>query len=268
MTMSGIDEAQGVGHVVHANDLDIYYEEYGEGPPLLILHGGTGTISHDPAFGAHFRVIAPNMRGHGRTANPTGLFSYALLADDVVALIAALGLVRPLIAGYSDGGNTALRLGMTHPDVARALVLGGTWHRLSSTYIEGMQQMLGLVGDDVPDVEQLAQTHPGFVSYWQETHAALGGPEYWKTLLRQMWPMWMTPPNDTEVDFHRIIAPTLVLIGDRDETVTLEDAVALYRLIPGAELGILPAASHLLEGRGDLYAELAIDFLIRNKGAA
>jgi len=268
MTMSGIDEAQGGGRVVHANDLDIYYEEYGEGPPLLILHGGTGTISHDPAFGAHFRVIAPNMRGHGRTANPTGMFSYALLADDVAALIDALGLDRPPVAGYSDGGNTALQLGMTHPGSARALVLGGTWHRLTPTYFEGMRQMLGLVGDDAPDLNQLAQTHQGFVSYWQAAHAALGGSEYWKTLLRQIWPMWTTPLDYTEVDFRRITAPTLVLIGDRDECIPIEDAVALYRLIPGSELGVLPAASHLLEGRGDLYAEVAIDFLIRNKGAA
>ena len=55
--------------------------------------------------------------------------------------------------------------------------------------------------------------------------------------------------GDTEEDFRRITAPTLVLIGDRDETITVEDAVALYRLIPGAELGVLPAASHLLDGR-------------------
>ncbi len=149
------------GRYVQVNGPDIYYEEYGDGPPLIILHGGTGTISHDPAFGARFPVFAPNIRGHGHTANPTGVFSYDLLAADVAAFIGALGLDRPLVAGYSDGGKTALHLAMSHSDVARALVLGGTWHRISSTYIEGMQQMLGLVGDDAPDVDRLEQTHPG-----------------------------------------------------------------------------------------------------------
>lgn len=256
------------GRYVQANGLDIYYEEYGDGPPLIVLHGGTGTINHNPAFGARFRVFTPNMRGHGHTANPTGVFSYDLLAADVAAFIGDLGLDRPLVAGYSDGGNTALRLAMSNSDVAGALVLGGTWHRITPTYIEGMRQMLGLVGDDAPDVDRLEQTHPGWVSYWQQTHAALGGPEYWKTLLRQMWPMWMTALDYTEEDFRRITAPTLVLIGDRDETVTVEDAVALYRLIPGAELGVLPAASHLLEGRGHLYTELVLDFLSRHGGGS
>jgi len=266
--VNGTDEGSASGRFVRANGLDIYYEESGDGPPLIMLHGGTGTIHPSPAFSAHFRVFAPNTRGHGRTANPSGVFSYALLADDVAAFIDALGLDRPLVAGYSDGGNTSLQLAMSHPGVTRALVLGGTWHRMSSTYVEGMEQMLGLVGDDAPDVDRLAQTHPGWVSYWQQAHAALGGPEYWKTLQRQMWPMWMTPLDYTEADFRRITAPTLVLIGDRDECIPIEDAVALYRLIPGSELGVLPAASHLLEGRGHLYAELAIDFLTRHSTGA
>jgi pimeloyl-ACP methyl ester carboxylesterase len=256
------------GQFVRANSIDIYYEEYGIGPPLVMLHGGTGTIDHDPVFGAHFRVIAPNIRGHGRTANPTGRCSYAVFADDVAALIDALGLDRPLVAGYSDGGNTALQLGMTHPESAQALVLGGTWHRLTPTYFEGMRQMLGLVSDDTFNLTQLAETHPGLVSYWQAAHAALGGSEYWKTLLQQMWPMWTTPLDYTEADFQRITAPTLVLIGDRDETILVEDAMELYRLIPGAELGVIPAASHLLEGRGPLYGALAVDFLLRAQNAA
>src|SRR5215211_2532879 len=71
------------GRLVRANDLDIYYEEYGAGPPLVDIHAGTSSILHRPAFGAHFRVVAPNTRGHGRTANPTGAMSYGLLADDV-----------------------------------------------------------------------------------------------------------------------------------------------------------------------------------------
>jgi pimeloyl-ACP methyl ester carboxylesterase len=256
----------GPGRFIPANGLDVYYEEYGAGPPLVVLHGGTVTIRQAPTFGARFRVIAPNMRGHGRTANPTGAFSYRLLADDVAALIRALGLERPLVVGYSDGGNTALELGMRYPGIARALVVGGAWLRLSLTYIEGMRQLLGIKGESEPDVDRVEQTHAEWVAAWREAHAALGGPDYWKTLLRQMWPMWMTAHDYSEADFQRITAPTLVLLGDRDETVPTEDAVELYRLIPGAELAIVPAADHLFpRTRQPFYEAVVLDFLVRHK---
>ena len=211
-----------------------------------------------------FHVYAPNLRGHGRTANPAGALSYDLLADDAAAFIREVRLDRPLVVGYSDGGNVALRLAMSYPGLARAFVLGGTWHRRTSTYIEGMRQMMGLVGDDAPDLASLEHTHPEWVAYWIETHAAIGGPDYWKTLLRQMWPMWMTAPSCTEDDYRHIIEPCLVLVGDRDETILVEDAVALYRLVPGAELGVVPAAGHFIEGRGEVYNALALDFLTRH----
>ncbi len=96
------------GHFIHANGLDIYYHEHGQGQPLLLIHGGTlSGESWQPyrtAFAEHYRVIAPDSRGHGRTANPTGTLSFGLLADDMVALVQALDLHKPLICGYSDGG--------------------------------------------------------------------------------------------------------------------------------------------------------------------
>src|SRR5687767_3848021 len=117
------------GHFIHANGLDIYYQEHGQGQPLLLIHGGT--LSGDSwqpyraAFAQHFRVITPDSRGHGRTANPTGTMSFGLLADDMVALVQALDLHQPLICGYSDGGQVALEIGMRYPDLPQALVIGG-----------------------------------------------------------------------------------------------------------------------------------------------
>src|SRR5262245_52055538 len=98
--MVSADTAAAVrGRYVRANGLDVYYEEDGAGPPLVVLHGGSETIGHRPAFEARFRVSYPNIRGHGRTANPTGQMSYRLLADDAAAVIAALRLDRPLVVG-------------------------------------------------------------------------------------------------------------------------------------------------------------------------
>src|SRR5436305_5943094 len=88
------------GHYIRANGLDIYYEERGQGQPLLLIHGGALTgQSWQPylaAFAEHYRVITPDTRGHGRTANPTGSMSFRLLVDDVAALAQALDLRNPL----------------------------------------------------------------------------------------------------------------------------------------------------------------------------
>jgi pimeloyl-ACP methyl ester carboxylesterase len=259
------DGTNAPGHYVPANGLDIYYETYGDGPPLVHLHGGTSTIEHVPAFGARYRVIAPNLRGHGRTANPSGAMSLAHLVQDLAALIAALGLDRPLVVGYSTGGDIALQFATSHPTSARALVVGAAAPRMTPTYFAGVEQMLGLNLNTEPDFDRVMQTHPQLVTYWQQAHAALGGPDYWQTLLVQLWPMFSIPPGYTEADFRRITAPVLLINGDRDETIAVEDAVELYRLIPGAELAVLPGASHLLPpGRGSLYEAVALEFLGRH----
>ena len=103
-----VDSSQ-QGRYVQANGLDIYYEEYGNGEPLLLIHGGivnhTMWEKHIPIFAQHFRVIAPDSRGHGRTKNTIDTMSYRLLADDMVAFIHALGLQQPLVCGYTVNGE-------------------------------------------------------------------------------------------------------------------------------------------------------------------
>src|ERR671912_94978 len=130
------------GTHIEANGLRIYYEVHGEGEPLLLIHGGTPTPHflgyHLPAFTEHFQVFTPDSRGHGRTDNPTGELGYRVMADDVAALIVALGLQRPLVLGYSDGGQIALELGMRYPGLARALVLRCTQFRFSEVYLEAV----------------------------------------------------------------------------------------------------------------------------------
>ena len=102
------------GKYAQANGIEIYYEETGSGQPLVLLHGGTVTLKswekQIPSFAHHFRVIALDSRGHGRTKNPLETMSYRLLADDVAAFIRALELDRPLVCGYSDGGQIALEM--------------------------------------------------------------------------------------------------------------------------------------------------------------
>ncbi len=122
---------------MHANGIDINYVEAGQGEPLLLLDNAM--VSTNPVWASmpvayasflgtlaeHFRVIAPDTRGSGKSVHPGGPIPSALLADDVAALIDALNLDRPLICGFSDGGETATLAGIRHPGSVRAIVNHG-----------------------------------------------------------------------------------------------------------------------------------------------
>ena len=113
------------------NGAALHCEEHGDGAPLILIHGGLSSSAHwepvVPELADGFRVITPDSRGHGRSTNPSGELSYALIADDIAALIAALGLQRPAVGGWSDGGQVTLELGARHPGVAGALIVGAAY---------------------------------------------------------------------------------------------------------------------------------------------
>lgn len=260
------------GHYVQANGLDIYYEELGRGKPLLLIHGGALTgDSWQPylaAFAKHFRVITPDSRGHGRTANPTGSMSFGLLAADMVALAQALDLQRPLIYGYSDGGQVALEIGMRYPDLPGALVVGGAHLELTEGSRKWVRSILGDAQSPDVDTEQFGRENPDFAAMLQHDH----GPDKWQTLLKQIKPMWNAQLNYTPDDFARVVAPTLVLVGDRDGFVPVEDAVEMYRLLPKAELVVVPAADHtdliFSPAKAAVVQPLLVDFLLRHSNSA
>jgi pimeloyl-ACP methyl ester carboxylesterase len=255
------------GTYVEANGLRVYYEVCGEGEPLLLIHGGTATCrswtSHLPAFGHHFRVFAPDSRGHGRTDNPTGELGYRLMADDVASLVGALCLRRPLVLGYSDGGQIALELGMRYPGLAGALVLGGTQFRFSEAYLEAARELLGIAEGEEVDPKKLERDQPDLVDYLREAHGHVYGSEYWKTYVKQIASLWLTPLRYTSEDLAAIADPALLLTGDRDGVVT-EESVELFRLLPNAELAVAPGSDHgFVEAKASLFDALALDFLLR-----
>ena len=256
------------GKYIDANGLGVYYEVFGEGEPLLLIHGGTATsrswASHLPAFTEHFRVFTPDSRGHGRTDSPTGELDYRVMADDVAAVVSELGLQRPLVLGYSDGGQIALELGIRYPGLARALVLGGTQFRFSQAYLEAVRTLLGIAEGEEVDPETLEREQPDWVAYLHEAHGHVYGSGYWKTFVRQIASLWLTPLRYTSEDLAAVTDPVLVLVGDRDEGALPEEAVELFRLLPNAELAVAPASDHgFIETKADLFDELALDFLVR-----
>src|SRR5438477_476186 len=120
--------------LVRANGIDIAYTEVGDGPPLVLLHGALAStgpawagspvafVDHMTTLGKHFRVIAPDTRGSGATVHGGGPATFDVLADDVAALVDVLGLDRPAIAGFSEGGTTATYVALRHPGIVGALV--------------------------------------------------------------------------------------------------------------------------------------------------
>jgi pimeloyl-ACP methyl ester carboxylesterase len=253
---------------VRANGLDIYYEEHGRGEPLLLIHGGALTAAswqpYRAAFAEHYRVITPDSRGHGRTGNPAGKMSFGLLAEDMVALARALDLQKPLIYGYSDGGQVALEIGMRYADLPRALVVGGAHLEVSKASLKWVQSILGDQDSSYVDFDKFERENAGFARMLQQIH----GPDKWKTLLKQIKPMWNARLNYARDDFAGVKAPTLVLVGDRDEFVPVEDAAAMYRLLPDAELAVVPGAEHtdfiFPPEKVAIIRPVILDFLLRH----
>jgi pimeloyl-ACP methyl ester carboxylesterase len=255
------------GRFVGVNGLNMYFQEYGSGQPLILLHGGT--VSSNmwqpflPPFVSHFRVMAPDSRGHGKTNNPNDeQLSYHLMADDVAAFIQTLNLEKPLVFGYSDGGQIALEIGARYPGLTGAIVLGATLCKLSETSINFFKA-LGFEKFGVVNIEQIRRDNPELITLLQTEHVRADNPDYWKTLLKQYSVLWWTRLDYTADDFHKITEPTLILQNDRDEFMELEQAIELYRFIPNAELAILPNSRHS-SPNSKLLTETVLDFLLRH----
>lgn len=256
------------GQYVKVNDLTVYYEKFGTGQPLVLLHGGTATSrmweKFVPTLSRHFKVIAPDSRGHGETDNPNGEFGFRLMAEDTAGLVRALGLERPSICGYSDGGQICLEFGMRYPDLASKLVIVGAHNRLQDADVASLRDM-GIEGPGQVNPQKFEKAAPQLVSRISEFSSGRG-PEYWKTFVKGISKMWLTQLNYTEQDYRKITAPTLVLVGDRDEDVSLEDALEMYRSIPKAELAVVPGSDHYFPwSQTELFTSIVIDFLQRQQ---
>ncbi len=260
------DATSGRGRFAPANGVNMYYEAHGQGEPLLLIHGGTATADmwqpYLAVFAESYRVFTPDSRGHGRSDNPTGEMSYRLFADDMAALIQFLDLHKPLIVGYSDGGQVALELGMRYPELARALVVGAAWFKFTSEYRAWLRDVVGDETSPEVDTERFARDHPDWAAWLGKTY----GPGNWQRLLTQLKPVWATPLNYSPDDFAGVVAPTLVLLGDRDGIVTLEEAVEMYRLLPNAELAVIPGADHgsFFSAKVVSFQAAILDFLSRH----
>jgi pimeloyl-ACP methyl ester carboxylesterase len=241
-------------HYVEINDIRIFYQDTGAGEPLLLLHGGllSSDFSKPPMdfFAGQFRVIAPDSRGHGRTSDSDKPITYELMADDMVKLLDHLGLDSVFIVGFSDGGNVGLVMASSYPDRVKTLVAIGANFQPDGYTTEDIEWMKTASADtSLPDI----------ANYYRSVSPT---PDRWPIFFKKMVTMWLTAPIVSEQQLAGIVAPTLIIAGDRD-MVRVDHTVELFEAITDAQLFIVPGVTHfVLEEKPELVHEIILSFLL------
>jgi pimeloyl-ACP methyl ester carboxylesterase len=244
-----------MGQYVDVADVSIWYAEEGNGEPLVLLHGGLCTnevwAAQTPAFTQHFRVIAPERRGHGHTADVAGPLTYAAMAADMVSLLDQVVGMPAHLVGHSDGGIVALMIAMARPDLVAKLVVIGANYDPSGLAPE-FQDMFARTP---PDSTELATLRGPYEKYSPD------GPGHWPIVYEKFVELIRREPNISLEELARISAPTLVLAGD-DDIVSVEHTAAMFRAIPKSELAVIPGTSHAVPAeKPELFNRIVLDFL-------
>jgi pimeloyl-ACP methyl ester carboxylesterase len=240
------------GSYAHVNGLSLYYEIYGAGNPLVLLHGGVGSIEmfNDilPLLAQGRQVIAVDLQAHGRTADIDRPMTFEAMADDIGALIQYLGFESADVLGYSLGGGVALQTTIRHPRLVRKSVLVSTAFKSDGWYPEvraGMRQM-------GPEAAEPMKQTPMYQAYASVAPRL----EDWPVLLTKLGRL-LSQEYDWSTDVALIKTPTLIVVGDADSIRTAH-AVAFFGLLGGgkvdggwdgsgmsnARLAVLPGITH------------------------
>lgn len=242
----------------------MYYEDEGQGPPILLLNGAFGTIDAErgnwrrlvPTLAPRYRAIQIEARGHGRTNNPLNYLTYALLADDLIAFIEQRELGPVHIVGMSDGGIIGIAIALARPDLVRSLVGLGVNYMVDDNIREEARLL---------DPDRLARDRPEVVALIGPRHDAVHGEGYWRILARQLLENALANPSWTPEDLERIAAPTLMIAGEDDPFANHDQMLTMKRRIPDVEILILNNAAHALTPVSRQMMDLAIvDFLDRH----
>ncbi|RYZ22523.1 MAG: alpha/beta hydrolase [Chitinophagaceae bacterium] len=220
----------------------LYYETYGQGEPLLLLHGNRQSIiafkDQVPALAKQYRVIAVDTRGQGRSTEDGTRYTYDLFADDMKALLDHLGLDSVRVLGWSDGGNTGLIMAMKYPRKVKMLATSGAVIFIDKTVVDKdvfreLDQMDKELGDDT-------------------SHAARSNRRF-NELLR-------TEPRHGFAELRAIRCPVLVIAGEKD-LVKEAHTRGIAEAIPGATLYIAPKQTHYFPAENPkAFNELVLQF--------
>ncbi|MFF6914614.1 alpha/beta fold hydrolase [Streptomyces sp. NPDC012466] len=240
--------------------LEMYYELHGADSgrrPLVLLHGGVLTIGLSfgavlPVLSATRRVVAPELQGHGHTADIAREMSVPDLASDVVALLDELGIEKADVLGFSLGGLTALETAVRHPERVGRLVLASTHYRQDGYY------------EEVRDPEYASPRLPSAADFREMADAyaaAAPDPGHFEAFMAKCGAAAHAPLPWTADDLRGLVAPTLLVLGDTD-FLRVEHAAEMRDLIPDARLAVLPDTTHMtLMRRTDLLLPVLEEFL-------
>jgi pimeloyl-ACP methyl ester carboxylesterase len=244
-------KAEKTGQIT-AGGIDYHYAVYGQGEPLLLLHGGLGStdmfLPQLPVLAAHRQVIGVDLQGHGRTPLGDRPMSLPAMGDDMAAVLDALGVQQADVLGYSMGGGVAFQLALQHPDRVRRLALVSAGYAQNGFYAE-MLPMQAAVG---AGMAEMMKNTPMYQSYV----AVAPNPGDFPRLLDAMGAM-MRQPFDWSADVPKLAGPVMLVFGDSD-MYRPEHIVTFYQLLGGGlrdagwqrehmaqnRLAILPGLTH------------------------
>jgi pimeloyl-ACP methyl ester carboxylesterase len=215
------------------NGIQLYYAIYGDGPPLIMLHGGLANSEYFanqiPVFAEDYTVIVMDSRGHGRSSRDAQPYSYSLMASDVAALMDYLKIPKASVVGWSDGGIIGLEMAMNYPDRVDKLFAFA-----ANTNVAGLK----------PNIDK----DPVFSKYIERAgkdYARLSKtPAEYETFVNQISRMWATQPDYKPEQLAKIKARVAISDGEYDEAIRPEHSVEMAKAVPGAKLVILPGVSH------------------------
>jgi pimeloyl-ACP methyl ester carboxylesterase len=242
---------------ITAGDAELYVEERGSGEPLLLLHGLMGTLAdwehvfELDALAEKHRVILPDARGHGRSKSASGAFTFRRCADDVLALLDALGIERAEAIGMSLGAKTLLHLATRHPARLTAMILVSAAPRFP---------------EPTRALFRAAARAPHTPEEWSRMRAIHVHGDAQIEALWQLPQRFAEDADDmsfTPETLAAVTARTLVVSGDRDPLYPVELAVELFRGIPHASLWVVPGGGHgpIFLSEREAFVRVALPFL-------
>lgn len=240
---------------VNVNDIEMYYEVHGKGPPLVMLHGFGDSSSlwrsFIPEYRNHFQLIIPDLRGHGRSTNPSGEFTHIQSALDIYALLDHLEVDRFKAVGFSSGGMTLIHMATQQPVRIEDMVLVAATPYFP---LECREIQAQVKADNLSDEEWefMRSIH----HYGDEQIRMLG--DQFHRMKDSYDDMNFTPPY-----LSTIKARTLIVHGDRDQYFPVFIPVTLYNSIPSSYLWIIPNTRHsiILSEHVEAVRKVAFDFL-------
>ncbi|MGZ9734712.1 alpha/beta fold hydrolase [Flavobacterium sp. GNP002] len=221
------------GHYVQSKDAKIYYEVYGKGQPIVLLHGGLFGSTVEMAkiidsLSVRFQVIAVSTRGHGKSEIGTEPLTLEQRANDVLAVIRKVTPEKVMILGFSDGGFTAYKFGSMYPDEVKKMIVIGA----------------GVLYPGLRDFSfNFNQAMEMDSEFWAQQRDLMPEPNRLKEVFQQIATCYSQLTVGAEL-LSSIQCPVLVMAGDRDEGNSVQNVLNAALLIPNHQLAIIPNAGH------------------------